>query len=219
MMEIPFGEHDSLGPPNLLSRQDLIRVIIRLQFEGWSIALRSDPSLNGNQSERYMNGRLFNGMTDVRNSLKLDNIYIVETPGVRSNADRSTPDGEPDIAIWFSSFGANDPHALIECKRIDPSQMSRSLRRQYVVSGIDRFISGRYGSGHEVDFMVAYVLSNTERGSMQDINRYLRNVGRVGESLQSNSNFNDLGFVAQSRHIRDVDGGLFRLLHSFLPFK
>ena len=219
MMEIPFGEHHSLGPPNLLSRQDLIRVIIRLQFEGWSIALRSDPLLNGDQSERYMNGQLFNGMRHVRNSLELDNIYIMETPGVRSNADRSTPDGEPDIAIWFSSFGANDPHALIECKRVDPNDMSRSLRREYVVSGIDRFISGRYGSGHEIDFMVAYVLSNTERVSMQDINRYLQNVGRVREILQSNSNFDDLGFVAHSKHIRDVHGGLFTLLHSFLRFK
>lgn len=177
-----------------------------------------DSSLNGNQSERYMNGRLFNGMRYVRNSLKLDNIYIVETPGVRSNADRPTHEGEPDIAIWFSSFGANDPHTLLECKRVDPNQMSRSLRRKYVVSGIDRFISGRYGLGHEIDFMVAYVLSNTEQVSMQDINRYLRNVGRVRELLQPNSNFDDLGFVAQSGHIRDVDGGLFRLLHSFLRF-
>ena len=65
---IPFEGQKSLGPPHLLSRKDLIRVILRLQFEGWRSALQLDPALKPDQDEPYMNGRLYQGMVRVRTS-------------------------------------------------------------------------------------------------------------------------------------------------------
>ena len=68
---IPFQNAASLGAPKLLSRNDLIEIILRLEFEGWQVALRMDANLTNAVSEPYMNGRLFQGMVNTRDSLGL----------------------------------------------------------------------------------------------------------------------------------------------------
>ena len=166
-----------------------------------------------------MNGRLFQGMQYMRNHLGLSTIYILEEPGVRSNATLAKPDGEPDIVVLFAAFSESEPHALIECKRLDPHENPRQLRGEYVRSGIDRFIKGLYGSGHEVDFMVAYVLRGDEPAAMRDINSHLGNVNRPKDFLQPSRDFQKFGFVAQSEHAREDDGLRFRLLHKFVRFQ
>jgi hypothetical protein len=128
---IPFGGASSLGAPRLLSRQDLILIILRLEFDGWRTALRADSNLTNDATEPYMNGRLFVGMVSIRNALNLTNIYLVETPGVRTNPGPAHPEGEPDLILLFAEFGANEPHAVIECKRLDPLDETRGLRREY----------------------------------------------------------------------------------------
>lgn len=215
---IPFERQDSLGPPRLLSRKDLIHVILLLQFEGWQRALRQDAGLTSDQDETYMNGRLYQGMVSVRASLGLTNIFIVETPGVRPEADHPRPEGEPDVIMLFAEFGANEPHAIIECKRLDPHENPRRLRGEYVRSGIDRFIGGLYGRGHDLDFMIAYMLRGDGPLAMQDVNAYLRNVGRCDACLHATDEFDNSGFIARSDHVRTVDGCQFRLLHSFVGF-
>lgn len=218
-MTIPFRTRESLGRPRLLSHPDLIRVILRLQFDGWNHALRQDPSLTADRDEPYMNGRLFQGMQHMRNHLGLSTIYILEVPGVRSNATLAKPDGEPDIVVLFAAFSESEPHALIECKRLDPDENPRQLRGEYVRSGIDRFINGFYGSGHEVDFMVAYVLRGDEPAAMRDVNSHLKNVSRPKDFLQPICDYQNLGFMAKSEHVRKTDGLQFRLLHRFVRFQ
>ena len=215
---IPFEGQDSLGPPHLLSRQDLIRVILRLQFEGWQSALQLDPVLKPDQDEPYMNGRLYQGMVRVRTAMGLTNIFIMEKPGVRQHPEPPLPDGEPDVIVLFAEFGANEPHAVIECKRVDPLENPKQLRGKYVRCGMDRFIKGLYGPGHDIDFMVAYILSGNELAAVTDINTYIKNVSRSIDSLRVTKNFDSVGFVAYSDHVRKVDKCSFRLLHSFLVF-
>ena len=174
--------------------------------------------LKPNQDEPYMNGRLYEGMVDVRASLGLTNIYIVEKPGVRSTGALAVPDGEPDVILLFAEFGANEPHAVIECKRVNPTENPKQLRGEYVRSGMDRFIRGRYGPGHELDFMVAYLLEGDTESGMADINAYLDNVDRSIDSLQESSNYSDFGCVAVSNHRRILHNDHICLLHSFLLF-
>ena len=215
---IPFEGRVSLGPPRLLSHKDLINVILRLQFEGWRHALQHDAALTSHCDETYMNGRLYQGMVSVRTSLGLTNIFIVETPGVRPEAESPLPEGEPDVIMLFAEFGANEPHAIIECKRLDPLENPRRLRGEYVRAGIDRFVAGLYGRGHDIDFMVAYVLRSDGPAAMHDVNAYLQNVGRHDALLQVTDEFDASGFIAQSDHLRTVDARRFRLLHSFVGF-
>ena len=215
---IPFDEASGLGSPRLLSRKDLIRVMLRLQFEGWKRALEADAALTREQHETYMNGRLYQGMVAVRASLNLTNIFIVEKPGVRPEGEAAQPEREPDVIVFFAEFGANEPHAVLECKRLDPFERPKSLRGEYVRSGMDRFVSGAYGGGHNIDFMAAYVLRGEGSQAMHDVNGYLQNVGRVNDRLCATEDAKGLGFVAQSDHIRVLDHLEFRVLHSFLPF-
>ena len=151
--------------------------------------------------------------------LCLSNLYIVEAPTVRSKAQPDEREGEPDVIMLFIEFGANEPHAIIECKRVDPFETSRQLRGEYVRSGIDRFVNGTYGRGHDVDFMVAYVLRGTMTVALEDINTYLRNVQRRESILRTNDEFSDFGFVAESDHVRSDDRHRFRLLHAFFCFR
>ncbi|MYK32989.1 MAG: hypothetical protein F4051_15165, partial [Boseongicola sp. SB0670_bin_30] len=210
---IPFKGRKSLGPPRLLSRTDLIRVILRLQFEGWKSALQTDPTLKPDQNEPYMNGRLFQGMVQVRTAMGLTNIFIMEKPGVRPTPGPALPEAEPDVIVLITEFGANEPHAIIECKRVDPLENPKRLRGKYVRAGMDRFIKGLYGPDHDIDFMVAYVLDGDEPAALKDINIYLRNVKRPSDSLLVMTSLNSIGFVAHSGHVRTVDNRPFRLLH------
>ena len=215
---IPFDELDSLGPPRLLSRKDLIQVILRLQFDGWTCALEENASLSRERNEAFMNRCLYRGMVHRRNSLGLTNIFIAATPSVPAEVGSLVSPGEPDVIMLFVEFGANDPHAVIECKRLDPLERPRRLRGEYVRAGIDRFVEGRYGRGRDIDFMVAYVLRGDGAAAMQDINTYLRNVGREEDSLQTADEFGKVGLVAHSDHVRVYDDEKFRLLHSFVSF-
>jgi hypothetical protein len=215
---IPLNGIASLGAPKLLSRNDLVLIILRLEFEGWKLAAARDSKLTNSVSETYMNGRLFQGMRDVRNTLGLTNLFLIEAPGVRSREELARPDREPDLILLFAEFGANEPHAIIECKRVDPQETSRTLRRAYVREGMDRFIDGAYGQGHELDFMVGYLLRGDGSAALSDINAYLQNVGRPSCGLRPNTAFSRLGYVAVSNHSRPSDGSAIRLLHSFLEF-
>lgn len=215
---IPFGGAASLGVPKLLSRDDLIAVILQLEFQGWQTALKSDPNLTNAQSETYMNGRLYQGMVTVRNRMGLSNIYLVETPGFRPTQESANPQAEPDLIFLFAEFGSNEPHAVIECKRLNPRESGRTLRGEYVRSGIDRFIAGTYGPGHDLDFMVGYLLEGDSAAAISDLNAYLGNVGRPSCSLSLGREYSSIGSVAQSDHIRTTDSSTFRLLHSFLAF-
>jgi hypothetical protein len=214
---IPLNGMASLGAPKLLSRGDLVSVIVLLEFEGWKLALARDNGLKRSSGETYMNGRLFQGMRDVRNTLGLTNMFLIEAPGVRSKEELAKPDREPDLILLFAEFGANEPHAIIECKRLDPCETSRALRGECVREGVDRFINGAYGQGHELDFMVGYLLSGDGAAAVADINAYLSNVGRASCSLRPSTALSRLGYVAVSNH-RRPDGSPILLLHSFLEF-
>jgi hypothetical protein len=214
---IPFDEPASLGAPRLLSRTDLIVVILRLQFEGWQIAL-TDGGLHAGEDENFMNGRLFQGMVAVRRQLGLTNLFLVEQPAVRVNQAARRPESEPDVILLFSEFGANEPHAVVECKRLDPVEVPKNLRGEYVRSGIDRFVSGFYGPGHDLDFMVAYVLRGAAIDAMIDVNEHLANVARVSDQLAEERQLSAHGFVASSNHRRTNGQADIRLLHSYMLF-
>jgi hypothetical protein len=116
---------------------------------------------------------------------------MVVLPGTesRSTEDRLTPDGRTDIPILvipvFDETREHDPHAIIECKRIAASDAH--LVREYVVQGIDRFTTGKYGHSHGQGFMVAYILAGDVSAAVAAVNAYLTRHGRSGEQLKGSS--------------------------------
>ena len=113
---------------------------------------------------------------------------MVVLPGTESKSrpEMSRPDGLTDIPILltdiFQEQGVHDPHAIIECKRL--SETDASLSRLYVVEGIDRFKSRKYGRDHRVGFMVGYLLMGTAKGVVSQVNRYLQRKDRNTEWLK-----------------------------------
>jgi hypothetical protein len=107
----------------------------------------------------------------------------------------------------FVRSGEHDPHAIIECKRV--SKSDASLIRDYVVEGIDRFCSGKYGRNHSRGFMAGYVMSGTAKEVVEAINGYLNTNSRSGELLIAQSS------TWQSEHPRKNSSKI-ELHHSML---
>lgn len=108
-------------------------------------------------------------------------------PGTEARSKGTlVPDGRTDIPLgWLEIFlqqGEHDPHAIVECKRIAGSHSN--LCREYVVEGIDRFSSGKYGFNHAVGFMVGYLISGTDSDAAAGINSYLVGKSRTTEELK-----------------------------------
>jgi hypothetical protein len=218
---IPYRGLSSVGTtPALLRFPTLIRAILELVHRGWITALANDPTLTASQNERFMNGSLARGMNAARPALGIDNIWVIETPGERSHPALAIPDRAPDVVLVIAQFGAEQaPHAIIECKRLDPDESPKQLRSEYVREGINRFVGQQYGRAHDIGFMAGYVLRGNEAAALNDLNECLDGIGRSSERLVQDASYGTAaGFIACSTHVRGTDPIPFVLLHSFLPF-
>jgi hypothetical protein len=143
---------------------------------------------------------------------------LVILPGTESRSSEETvvPDGRTDIPLLlievFLQTQEHEPHAIIECKRIAGS--NTHLCREYVVEGMDRFRSGKYGGNHAIGFMVGYVLTGTDKQAADGINAYLTNAGRMTDTLEVIPATNS---AWRSRHDR-TKGSAINLLHALLSF-
>jgi len=127
------------------------------------------------------------------------------------------PDGRTDIPLMlidiFLRTAEHDPHAIIECKRI--AGADTHLCREYVVEGINRFASGKYGENHAVDFMVGYVLSGTAPESVDGVNAYLARASRKVDALEP-SDASSEALSWRSQHVRAKPSSPIQLHHAFL---
>jgi hypothetical protein len=141
---------------------------------------------------------------------------MVVLPGTesRSSPEVLLPDGRTDIPIFLIEvfFGSqdHDPHAIVECKRV--AEGDRSLCREYVLEGIDRFRNGKYGQNHATGFMVGYVQSGSGAGVVSGINAYLTTNARTAELLHQSV---DPPPSWSSEHARTTPTRPITLYHSF----
>jgi hypothetical protein len=196
-----------------------MRAILELVHQGWIAALANDPTLTASQNERYMNGSLARGMNAARPVLGIDNIWVIETPGERSHPALAIPDRAPDVVLVIAQFAEQAPHAIIECKRLDPDESPKQLRSEYVREGINRFVGQQYGRALDIGFMAGYVLRGSEASALNDLNDCLDGIGRSSERLMQDASYDaTAGFIACSTHVRGTDPIPLVLLHSFLAF-
>lgn len=188
-MKIPADNTAKVGAGLIVLRESVAIKILATIKAGWGLtASRSD--VHAGTYEVDITERLRDGM---RQALKATEQpgqrTLTVLPGTesRSSSNMSRPDGRTDIPIMvtevFQEHGDHDPHAVIECKRL--SRADANLCREYVVNGVDRFTSGKYGRNHLIGFMVGYLVSGTAQLSADGVNRYLTNKGRDTERLRS----------------------------------
>jgi hypothetical protein len=197
---------------------DVTVAILTILVGGWHYA-RVHDDVTAQTGELTITERLRDGM---RQALKIGGYpwakMLLVLPGTETRSSGALiPDGRTDIPlVWVEIFlqhGEHDPHAIIECKRIAGSETS--LCREYVVEGIDRFRSGKYGFNHAVGFMVGYLLCGTAAEAVAGINGYLCRQKRADEALGR------LGVAASawtSHHLRSAPLSPIALQHTFLDF-
>ncbi len=215
-MRIPYETPPALGREFIELAPEVVAAILLTLTSGWQQAIGAGD-MNTTAGEVLMTERLRDGM---REALKNSPWKLIVLPGTESRSKPSVvlPDGRTDIPLMlievFLRTQEHDPHAIIECKRIAGSDAH--LCREYVVEGMDRFISEKYGENHAIGFMVGYIISGTAPESADGINAYLKRVSRSADYLAPSDICE--GPSWQSQHSRSKPSTSIRLHHAFLGF-
>ncbi len=131
------------------------------------------------------------------------------------------PDKQPCIDIWYGNWGKTCNEYFIEAKIIsdkdwvksDGSKVSSSkLRRRYISTGIENFISKRYPKG----CLAGYVLKSKTIDCVSGINRLLIKDGREKEILINSIIIDKFNNSFTSTHNHEF--GTIVLKHIFLEF-
>lgn len=122
----------------------------------------------------------------------------------------------PDITIWWGDV-TEDQYITVECKCLAPGR----LCREYVHSGMMRFISGKYGSGDPWDVMVGYVVGGDPDALHEVVNRLVRASQGLGGShcLEPAPPIRSLRSVYRSHHQRVSSMPEIHLTHLFLDIR
>lgn len=220
-MKLPFDAPRAVGREYISLGPELAAAILLTLKAGWEHAAVSSDA-RAAAGELATTERLREGMRVVLNSKQFAwSKAMVVLPGTesRSRLAKLLPDGRTDIPIFlvavFLQYSEHDPHAIVECKRI--SGTDTALCRAYVVDGIDRFKSGKYGENHALGFMAGYLVAGDATGAVVGINSYLTGRGRSAELLGSSDVIEEACFW-RSRHPRGPSREAICLHHIFCAF-
>ena len=223
-MTLPHDVPATAGRSWIDLAPEMSAAILRTVEAGWALASKW-PDVNAGAAEVPMTERLRDSM---RSALKGGALpwgrRMAVWPGTesRSRPDLLRPDGQIDIpTLWIGlidRFGGHEPHAIIECKRIAGDD--RRLCREYVVNGIDRFQTGKYGGNHAAGFMAGYLIAGDASAAARGVNRRL-NAGHRSHAPRRDENLEPSILVPEpwawtSRHPRKAAPAV-ALHHAFLP--
>ena len=217
-MRIPYESTGAIGRPYIALGPEIVAAILSTLQSGWGVAnINAGVAAAG---EVEITERLRDGMRAALNSGRLPwaKLFIVAL-GMesRSTPAVTTPDGRTDIPIYvlevFLRYGEHDPHAIIECKRLDGKDPH--LCREYVVEGIDRFRTGKYAENHANGFMAGYLLRGDAAEAAGRVNVYLAHARREAEHLTASEILNDPSFW-RSTHKRANPRPPINLHHALL---
>jgi hypothetical protein len=218
-LRIPYEASAPLGKEFIELAPEVAAAILLILVAGWQHACRFND-VNAQAGEILMTERLRDGM---RSELKSKGHpwgkMLVVLPGTESRSSSAIviPDGRTDIPLMvievFLRTQEHDPHAIIECKRIAGSDTH--LCREYVVEGVDRFRTGKYGRNHAAGFMVGYLLNGTAKEAADGVNAYLTRTARKSEYLDPDD-ICEGNLTWFSRHPRSAPSSPIHVHHIFL---
>ena len=216
-MKLPLDEPVATGRSPINLGPDISTAIMRTVEAGW-VCAKQWSGVNTSTGEEPITERLRDGMRQVLRHEEFPwSRGMVVLPGTesRSRPDVLLPDGRTDIPVFlieiFFRYEEHDPHAIIECKRIDGN--CHRLCKLYVDQGIDRFRTGKYSGNHSTGFMIGYLIGGDATVAASGINRYLNG----NEKLESSELIDELR-AWQSSHPRKETSKI-KLHHTFLSFE
>ena len=217
-MRIPHESQGVVGREYIALADEVVAAILMTVREGWALAAIDGETAS--EGEVVITERLRDGMRQALKSgtLAWGKSFIVAL-GMesRSTPDVMTPDGRTDIPLYvveiFLRHAEHDPHAIIECKRLDGGDTY--LCREYIVEGVDRFRSGKYAENQASGFMAGYLLGGDAQSAVSGVNAYLGRVKRVDEQIVLSQVVEDPAFW-QSQHLRTVERPAIAIHHALL---
>lgn len=219
-MRIPYETNAAIGREYIALGPEIIAAILLTLQSGWAVA--SIPEAHVTAGEVEITERLRDGMRAALNSKQLawsKSILIAPGTESRSTVAVTTPDGRTDIPVYlikiFLRYGEHDPHAIIECKRLDGADTH--LCREYIVEGVDRFRLGKYAENHATGFMAGYLLQGDANQAAGGVNAYFSRVGRAAEHLAA-SDLVDAESFWRSSHARKIDRPPIDIHHALFAF-
>lgn len=207
-----------VGREYIALADEVVAAILVTVREGWALAaIDAETALEG---EVVMTERLRDGMRQALTSDTLGwgkSFIVALGMESRSTPDVMTPDGRTDIPLYvveiFLRHGEHDPHAIIECKRLDGGDTY--LCREYIVEGVDRFRSGKYSENHASGFMAGYLLGGDAQSAAAGVNAFLGRVKRADEQIVISQVVEHPAFW-QSQHSRTVERPAIAIHHAML---
>lgn len=119
----------------------------------------------------------------------------------------------PKIDFCFRTWASDDRYFGAECKNL--AEGNAYLNKRYIDTGVENYISGRYGSFSTENALIGYVL----KGSLPGI------VKTLGEKIKENDDAGglsrDITYIEPhyfSRHVRRSDGKEIKIDHLFFDF-
>jgi hypothetical protein len=92
------------------------------------------------------------------------------------------------------------------------------LRRRYVATGTDNFVTGQYSDKMDRGCMAGYVVQGSASEIASKINNLLIRDGRNKEKMMNRHSINGCSDCYQSKHLRTTDNEGIELHHIFLTF-
>lgn len=220
-MRIPYETNAAIGREYIALGPEVIAAILLTLQSGWAVA--GITAAHATAGEVEITERLRDGMRGALNTGQLPWLKsFLIAPGTesRSTLELTTPDGRTDIPVYlievFFRYGEHDPHAIIECKRLDGADTH--LCREYVVEGVDRFRSGKYAENHAAGFMAGYLVQGDALQGARGVNAYLSRTGRSAEHLAASDVVEAASFW-RSSHVRTIARAPISLHHALLAIR
>jgi len=217
-LRIPYEATGAIGRQYIALGPEIVAAILLTLQNGWTVANIDAGVLAAGEVE--ITERLRDGMRAALNSGSLPwakSFIVALGMESRSTPAATTPDGRTDIPVYvvevFLRYGEHDPHAIIECKRLDGADTH--LCREYVVEGVDRFRTGKYGENHAAGFMAGYLLRGDAADATGGVNAYFSRVRRTAEQLTASDILDHPNFW-RSAHQRADPRPPIDLHHAFL---
>ncbi|MHB8084416.1 MAG: hypothetical protein ACYDHZ_01130 [Dehalococcoidia bacterium] len=208
---------DYLGTPHFPISALYLRAALELLTAGW-ILLRSKGTALRHLHEDNITAFLSDQMKTAQRSGISDIIMWDPQVGTQSNPNDPQEMLKIDIKFRWDEYPTdNDRYLAAEAKRLRGK--GTSLAGKYVEEGIMRFVTARYGRGHDRGIMMGYVIVPPIDQACTRVTHAMhkrRSLTKEKAPLHKNGAFCNYPFTYHSEHIQGETNVEVTLVHLFL---
>lgn len=201
--------------PSFKLETEVVATVLNILVLG---ARATKPKVRPNMLEVPIANRLFLEMRNIQREKGIDNIRIDrETSAWDDFSSDPHPTGRLDIRVIFREYFYPDSNYFtIECKRI--GYKKSSLISYYVDHGVEKFIAGTYGNGHEWGCMAGFIVAGPKPNCIKQLEDFMRRrYGEVGR-FSFVTEFEAGADIRKTIHLQHKSKAEIKLLHAFFDF-